>query len=119
MNTSRNAIACIALVSSLVSPVRADDFLNQLSRTDGNVTGEQITAPATEASSPAPELVAFMHELARTDGDVGGESRPETDGGSGQPTREHLAFLQEMARSDGSVAVEPIETPSGIAIASR
>ena len=119
MNTSRNTIACIALVSSLVSPAHADDFINQLSRSDGNVSGEQITASSAEASRPAPQLVAFMQEMARTDGDVGGEARPEAAGGTTQSTREHLAFLQEMARSDGSVAVEPIETPSGIAIASR
>ena len=118
MNTSKNAVACLALVASFVSPARADDFINQLSRTDGNVTGEQITSEPTAAGNPAPELVAFVHELARTDGDVGGEARPES-GGSAQPTREHLAFLQELARSDGSVAVEPIETPSGIAVASR
>jgi hypothetical protein len=116
---STYVVACIALATSLISPVRADDFLNQLSRTDGNVSGEQIQAPHTEAANPAPEMVAFMHELARTDGDVGGESRPEADGGSGQPSREHVAFLQELARSDGNVAVEPIEATSGIAIASR
>src|SRR5688572_25211101 len=110
MYASLNTVACIALVTSLVSPVRADDFLNQLSRTDGNVLGEQIEAPAGEASPAAPQLVAFMRELARTDGDVGGESRPQTGGHTGEPTRAHLAFLQEMARSDGSVAVEPIDT---------
>lgn len=118
MNASLNTVACIALVASLASPARADDFLNQLSRTDGNVMGEQIAAAPTEAGSPTLEHVAFLHELARTDGDVGGEARPES-GGWEQPTREHLAFLQELARSDGNVAVEPIETPSGIAFASR
>ena len=118
MNTKLNAVACIAIVASLTSPVRADDFLNQLSRTDGNVAGEQINSEPAEAGNPSAVHVAFLHELARTDGDVGGESRPDT-GGSNPSTREHIAFLQELARSDGSVAIEPIETPSGIAVASR
>jgi hypothetical protein len=118
MNASFNTVACIALVASLASPVRADDFLSQLSRTDGNVTGEQIASAPTEAGTPSVMHVAFLHELTRTDGDVGGDARPEA-GGSEPATRAHLAFLQEMARSDGSVAVEPIEASSGIAIASR
>jgi hypothetical protein len=118
MNASLNTVACIALVASLASPARADDFIHQLSRTDGNVTGEQTLSEPTEAGNPSAMHVAFIHELARSDGDVGGEARPES-GGSGEPTREHLAFLQELARSDGSVAAEPVETPSGIAVASR
>jgi hypothetical protein len=118
MNASLNTVACIALVASLASPARADDFLNQLSRTDGNVAGEQTTSEPSEAGMPSAQHVAFIHELARTDGDVGGESRPQS-GGSNEPTREHIAFLQEMARSDGSAAIESIESPSGIAVASR
>jgi len=118
MNASLNTVACIALVASLASPARADDFINQLSRSDGNVTGEQTASDPTEAGAPSALHVAFMHELARSDGDVGGDSRPES-GGSELPTSAHIAFLQELARSDGSVAVEPVGTPSGIAVASR
>ncbi len=118
MNTSLNTVACMALVASLASPARADDFLNQLSRTDGNVTGEQTYSGPAEAGNPSAVHVAFIHELARTDGDVGGDSHPES-GGSNPPTLQHIAFLQELARSDGSVAAAPIETPSGIAVASR
>jgi hypothetical protein len=118
MNASLNTVACIALVASLASPARADDFLSQLSRTDGNVAGEQTTSEPSDAGTPSARHVAFIHEMARTDGDVGGESRPES-GGSSEPTRDHIAFLQEMARSDGSVAIEPVETSSGIAVASR
>ena len=41
--------------------------------------------------------------------------QPVYDGASAA----EVAFLRELARSDGGVAVDPVETPSGTAVAGR
>ena len=71
MNTCLNFLACVAMVGSLASPAKADDFLTELAKTDGDVLGETAhPAPSQGTSRPTPEQVAFLHELSRSDGDT-------------------------------------------------
>lgn len=72
MNTCLNYLACLAVLGSLAStPARADDFLTELAKTDGDVLGENAR-PETPSGSvrASSEHLAFVHELSRSDGDT-------------------------------------------------
>ena len=71
MNPCLDYLACLAVLASLASPAKADDFLTELAKTDGDVLGENARAePSTGSGRTTPGELAFVHELSRSDGDT-------------------------------------------------
>jgi hypothetical protein len=82
-----------------------------------------IAAAAIGLSLPVCANSDFEREMARTDGDFQGASATtakDSPREAAKPmTREDLAFLHDLARPDGLGIAQPVETPSGTAVAAR